>query len=316
MKLAILDAATYGDTDLAPLNQGFGTIERYEMTPPHKTLKHIDDAHVIVVNKVVLNQETLCKVQNLKLICIAATGTNNVDLDAASKQGIAVVNVPGYSTPSVVSHTFALYFHLAHHNLYHHEYGLNSWSSSPIFTHLNKPFNELQDKHWGIVGMGAIGRGVAHAAAAFGCKVAYHSTSQKNLNQPYPQLSLERLLKISDIVSVHAPLNKSTLNLIHGPKLKTMKPTAILLNMGRGGIVNEADLAEALNGRQILGAGLDVLEREPPTSDNPLFQLKDKTRLLITPHIGGLSSEARRRLVTETGLNIAAHFRGERRNRV
>nr|WP_297889231.1 NAD(P)-dependent oxidoreductase [Sulfurihydrogenibium sp.] len=230
---------------------------------------------------------------------------------------MAVTNVAGYSTNSVVQHTFGMLFYLLEHLRYYDEYVKSGgYAKSPIFTHIGKPFWEIYGKTWGIIGLGTIGKKVAQIAESFGCDVIYYSTSGKNTAQKYPHKALDELLSISDIVSIHAPLNEYTKNLITYEKLKLMKKTAILLNLGRGGIVNEEDLAKALDEGLIAAAGLDVLEKEPMNLDNPLLQIKNKDRLLITPHIAWTSIEARQTLVKEIYLNIDAFIHGKQRNRV
>lgn len=316
MKLVVLDAATLGEICLDSLLEGFET-RVFPSTRPEQTQARIRGAAIVVSNKVVLNRATLAAADKLQLICVAATGTNNVDLEAARDLNIAVTNVPGYSTPSVVSHTFAMYFHLAHGNAYHDRYTREGrWSRSPIFTHLDVPFNELDQKVWGIIGLGAIGRGVARIADAWGCRVIYHSSSGANLEQPWPQQDLNSLLATADVVSIHAPLTTATLGLVGTEQLATMKASAYLINTSRGGIVRENDLARALDEGQIAGAALDVLEKEPPAVDNPLFHLAHPERLFVTPHIAGLSSESRCRLVAEIRANIDAFRQGETRNPV
>ncbi|MDJ0835503.1 MAG: NAD(P)-dependent oxidoreductase [Acidobacteriota bacterium] len=316
MKLVVLDEATFGEVSLQNLAHGFNESAFYDATRPEETAARVQGAHVVVSNKVRLDRDLMVATPTLQLICVAATGTNNVDLDAARELGIAVTNVPGYSTPSVVSHTFAMYFHLAHNNRYHQDYTTaGKWCDSPVFTHLDRPFGELAAKTWGIIGMGAIGRGVAVAVAAFGCRVIYHSTSGANLQQPWPQHDLNELLALADVVSIHAPLNARTRNLIGRDQLALMKPDAVLINVGRGGIIDEAQLAVALDEGLIAGAALDVLEREPPLPENPLFHLHHPRRLFITPHIAGLSSQARTRLAQEIRRNIDAFRSGQTRNR-
>ncbi len=317
MKLVILDAKTFGETDLTPLHQGFDSWEAHPFTRQDQMQERLTGADVAVTNKAVFSRSLLTSLPHLKLICVAATGVNNIDLEAAAELGIPVANVPGYSTPSVVSHTLAMYFHIAHHNLYHHRYTASShWCDSPVFTHLDRSWSELEGKTWGIIGMGAIGSGVARAVEALGCSVVYHSPSGKNLKQPWEHQPLEDLLARSHVVSIHTPLNKYTKNLLSYNKLRLMNRNAILINTARGGIVNEADLAQALNENLLLGAGLDVLETEPPKPDNPLLHLADQDRLFLTPHIAGLSAQSLTRLISETAANIGAFFKGVNRNRV
>ncbi|MDP4144773.1 MAG: D-2-hydroxyacid dehydrogenase [Bacillota bacterium] len=315
-KICILDAVTLGDIDLTGLNK-FGQVTIHKTTKPEDVEIRIKDQDIILTNKVVLNEGNLNGADNLKLICVMATGTNNIDLAYASKKNIAVTNVAGYSTESVVQHTFALLFYLLEKLSYYDNYVKNGkYSKSEIFTHLEKPYNEVKGKVWGIIGLGAIGKAVALIARAFGCKVIYYSTSGNNSSSEFERVDLEELLTKSDIVSIHAPLNAVTKNLIDYKRITRMKKNAILLNLGRGGIVNEQDLARALNEERIAGAGLDVLEKEPIDENNELMHIKDSGRLIITPHIAWASVEARERLVGEIILNIEAFLNGEKRNRV
>ncbi len=240
----------------------------------------------------------------LKLICIAATGMNNVDLDAAKFKGIEVKNVAGYSTKSVVQHTFAMALYLLEKMAYYDAVVKDaSWTDSGLFTDVSHPFYEISGKKWGIIGLGTIGQEVAKIATAFGAEVSYHSTSGRNLHHAYPHQSLEFILKDCDIISIHAPLNDDTYNLINENNLPYMKDDAILLNLGRGGIINETDLAFELD-RRTLYAGLDVLEQEPITLNNRLNEVKHKERLLITPHMAWASIEARKKLLEGIVENI------------
>ena len=317
MKLAILDAKTLGsDIDLSGFSQ-FGEVEIYETTKPEETLERVKDKDIVVTNKVVIDKNIMDNSPNLKLICVAATGVNNIDVEYAKKKGIQVRNVAGYSTESVVQHTFAMLFYLLESLRYYDDYVKSGeYAKSDIFTHLGKPFWEIRGKTWGIIGLGTIGRRVADVASAFGANVIYYSTSGVERKEKYPRVSLDELLKTSDIVSIHAPLNEKTQGLIGYEQIKLMKPTAYLLNLGRGGIVVEEDLAKALDENLIAGAGLDVLEKEPITEDNPLLKIKNKEKLFITPHIAWTSVEARKTLVNEIIENIKAFLEGKDRNRV
>ena len=304
MKIVFLDAATLGeDIDLSPI-EAFGRLTVYDTTSPSQCAARIADAEIVITNKVVLDAKLLAQAPKLKLICVAATGMNNIDLDAAQRLGIAVKNVKGYSTRSVAQHTFAMLFYLLEQMAYYDRYVKEgAWSQSPIFTHIARPFFELHGKQWGIIGMGAIGQEVAKLATAFGAEVSYHSTSGANLRHAYPHKSLEFILKDSDIVSIHAPLNEKTYDLLNEFNLPYLKEKAILLNLGRGGIINETDLAFELDRREIY-AGLDVLAREPIEESNPLNFITHKERLLITPHIAWTSIEARKQLLEGIAENI------------
>ncbi|WP_297454273.1 D-2-hydroxyacid dehydrogenase [Persephonella sp.] len=317
MKIVILDAKTLGDDiDLEIFSQ-FGDVEIYPTTSPVELYERIENADIIITNKVVIDKDAINAAKNLKLICEAATGYNNIDVLYAKEKGIAVTNVAGYSTESVVQTTFGMLFYLLMHLRYYDDYVKSGeYAKSDIFTHLGRPFWEIHGKRWGIIGLGTIGRRVAEVAESFGCDVIYYSTSGVERQEKYPRYPLDELLKTSDIVSIHAPLNEKTKNLITINELRLMKENAILLNLGRGGIVNEKDLAIALDSDMIGGAGLDVLEKEPVDPENPLLKIKNKEKLLITPHIAWTSIEARKRLVNEIVENIRAFLNGAVRNRV
>ena len=314
-EICILDAKTLGpDMNLDPLEQ-WGRLQVYATTAPQETAERIADSEIVISNKVLLNESTLKGASQLKLICVAATGTNNVDLAYTACRGITVCNAAGYSTSSVVQHTFALLFYLLQSPAYYDNYVKSGqYSSNDIFTHLDRPFWELAGRTWGIIGLGTIGRSVADIARAFGCRVIYYSTSDVDRSADYQRTDLDELLREADIISIHAPLNEKTLNLIDAGKFKLMKKNALLLNLGRGGIVNEEELAAALNAGCLAGAGLDVLENEPLKRDNPLLHLDKPEKLLITPHIAWASQEARARLIEEISLNISGFLAGSPRN--
>ncbi|MEA3290308.1 MAG: NAD(P)-dependent oxidoreductase, partial [Campylobacterota bacterium] len=236
---------------------------------------------------------------------IAATGMNNIDLEYAETKQIPVKNVAGYSTASVAQLTFALALEFIQKTNYYNTYGQNGgWENSDIFTNLDKPFYELDGKKWGIVGLGNIGQSVAKIATAFGCEVQYFSTSGKNNNSQYSQVSLEELLKTSDIVTIHSPLNDTTNNLINNTNINMLKDGSIVLNLGRGGIVNENDISDAINKSQDVYYGTDVVTKEPIAKESPLLKIEDKNRIMITPHIAWASREARVRLLNGIEDNI------------
>ena len=304
MHIVLLDAKTLGeDLDISILEH-FGTLTSYQSTSPEETLERIQIADIVITNKVVITANMMEETPKLKLICIAATGMNNVDLDAANFKGITVKNVAGYSTKSVVQHTFAMALYLLEKMAYYDTSVKDgTWTRSGLFTDVSRPFYEISGKKWGIIGLGAIGQEVAKIATAFGAEISYHSTSGENLHHAYPHQSLEFLLKDCDIISIHAPLNDNTYNLINENNLPYIKEDAILLNLGRGGIINETDLAFELDRRNFY-AGLDVLEKEPLVLNNRLNEVKHKERLLITPHIAWTSSEARKKLLEGIVENI------------
>ena len=308
-KIVFLDASTVGHTrNLSRLHE-LGETVFFPYTLPEETIPRSRDAAILITNKVLISQSVMDACPRLKLICIAATGMNNVDLVHAEKKGILVKNVAGYSTESVVQITFSLMFYLINHLSYYDGYTKSgAYFRSPVFTHFDKNFSELQGKHFGVIGLGTIGKRIAGIASAFGAKVSYYSTTGRNLDNPYPHLTLQELLSDADILSIHCPLTSDTRNLIRYEKLKLMKKTAILLNTGRGGIIHEADLARALDEGLIAGAGLDVLEEEPPRPDNPLFTLKHPDRLIITPHMAWASNESRERLIEGILNNIIEYL--------
>lgn len=315
MKIVFLESETLGtDVDLSKFDQ-LGEVIRYPRSNPDENAARIAQADILIVNKVPMNEETLKDADHLKLICITATGTNIVDFNYTNKRNLKVANVKGYSTQSVIQHTFALFFYVFEKLRYYDEFVKSGeYIRSDIFSHFEVKFHELYGKTWGIIGLGEIGRGVAEVAKQFGCKVIYYSTSGKNSNPTYDQLDLDTLLKESDVVSIHAPLNQNTENLIGEEELRKMKKSAILLNLGRGPIINEHALAKALREDWIAGAGLDVLRVEPMAADNPLYEIKDSKKLIITPHIAWATVEARQRVVDEVYKNIEAFLKGESRN--
>ncbi|MGA9046769.1 D-2-hydroxyacid dehydrogenase [Sulfuricurvum sp.] len=303
MKIVILDALTYGDTSLAGFN-ALGEVTAYATTSADETAERVRDAEVIVTNKVVINDAVMATAPNLKLICVAATGMNNIDHEAAARHGISVKNVAGYSTDAVVQHTFSMLFYLMGQSRYYDEYVKSgSWQKEAVFAHIGPSFSELRGKTWGIIGLGEIGRGVANIARAFGANVCYYSTSGKNENTDYEKTTLSRLIENSDIISIHAPLNRSTENLISHSELLQMKDGAVLLNLGRGGIVDEDALSVIIDVKPIF-VGLDVLSKEPMKTPHPLLGVKHSERLYITPHIAWTSREARERLIATTIENI------------
>jgi glycerate dehydrogenase len=304
MKITLLDAKTLGaDLDLTPLKE-LGELSIHQTTSPDETLDRIIDSDIVITNKVVISSDMMSQTPRLKLICISATGMNNVDLDEAKRRGIEVKNVAGYSTASVVQHTFALALYLLEKMAYYDKsVKSGEWSRSGLFTDVSHPFGEIANMKWGVIGMGAIGRGVATVASSFGAEVVYYSTSGVNLSQEYTSYPLDKLLAESDIISIHSPLNEQTLNLINSKNLHLIRDGAILLNLGRGGIINEEDLAKEIDRRDIF-VGLDVLSTEPLKSNNPLALVEAKERLLITPHIAWTSIEARVKLLDGVVANI------------
>lgn len=303
MKIVILDRATLGfDIDVS-IFEKYGEVTSYDVTKKEKTKQRIKDADIVLTNKVVIGKDEMDN-SKVKLICITATGMNNVDLEYAKQKNIQVKNVAGYSTSSVVQVAFSMIFQIVTKLNYYKSYvDEGSWQKSNIFTHIDEPFYELDNKRVGIIGLGEIGRDFAKKASAFNCEVVYYSTSGKNSNSDYKQVSLDELLKTSDIISIHAPLNENTKNLLNYENMKNIKEGAILLNLGRGGIINEFDLAKIIDEKEIY-CGIDVVSVEPILEENPLLKVSNKNRLLLTPHIGWASVEARNRLVKMVARNI------------
>ena len=303
MNIVILDRKTLGlDIDMS-IFDALGSVKSYDSTKPKETIERLKEADVVITNKVVISKEVMQNT-NLKLICISATGMNNVDLEYAKQKKIEVKNVAGYSSASVVQLAFSMIFYFVQKLNYYKKYvDEGNWQKSEIFTHIDKPFFELDGKKVGIIGLGDIGRNFAKKASAFDCEVVYFSTSGNNSNAEYQRVELNELLETCDIISIHCPLNENTKDLLNYENMKNIKDGAILLNLGRGGIINEADLAKIIDEKEIY-CGIDVVAVEPILEDNPLLKVKNKDRLLLTPHIGWASIEARNRLVKMVARNI------------
>ncbi|WP_409439982.1 D-2-hydroxyacid dehydrogenase [Psychromonas sp. GE-S-Ul-11] len=303
MKIVLLDALTLGDSDLSVFDT-LGELTVYQTTDAKQTVERLVGQEVIITNKVVITAQHMADNPQLKLICISATGTNNVDLEAANAAGIEVKNVSGYSTESVSQATFSLLFQLIHQSRYYDQYITEKkWCESPVFTHIERSFFEIKGKRWGVIAMGEIGQRVAQLASAFGCDVCYYSTSGKNSQQSIPQVDLQTLLSECDVISIHAPLNAQTENLIGAEELQQLKPGAIILNLGRGGIIDESAMATALDTQDIYH-GTDVLAVEPMLAEHPYFSVKAEHRLVVTPHTAWASVEARASLIEKVANNI------------
>ena len=304
MKIAFLDAATMGDVSFEPFER-LGDFTRYENSTPEEARERVKELDVLLINKVMVDRQLIDSAPNLKLICIAATGVNNIDVEYAASKGIPVRNAVGYSTDSVVQATYMHILSLVGGAPYFDDsLKTCSYSRSGMFTDPNWNWWELAGKTIGIIGMGNIGSKVAKIAEAFGMNVCYFSTSGTGHCKDYPCLSLEELLKVSDIVSIHAPLNERTSRLIGKEQLALMKPTAYLVNVGRGAIIVEEDLAEAVDNGIIAGAGIDVFVQEPIPEDHPYLKMQHPERMRLTPHIAWASIEARRRLIDIMADNI------------
>lgn len=308
------DTVDRGDMDMSVLEARLPHWRFYGLTSPAELHERIADAEVVISNKVMLDEAALAAAPKLKLICIAATGTNNVDLAAAKRHGVVVCNVRGYATPSVVQHTMAVMLSLSMRlGRYRRAVMRGEWQQSPHFSMLDYPIHELAGKKLGIIGYGELGHGVAKVAEAFGMEVLI---CQRPGGAPTPgRLPLHELLPLVDVLSLHCPLTPETRHLIGEKELALMKPSALLINTARGGIVDETALANALRDNRLGGAGVDVLTTEPPRSGNPLLA-DDIPNLILTPHIAWASVESRQRLLDQIGLNIGAFLSGAERNQV
>ncbi|MDO8811100.1 MAG: D-2-hydroxyacid dehydrogenase [Gallionella sp.] len=287
----------------------------HESTALEQIVERLEYAEVAVANKVPLMVASLAQLPRLKLIAVAATGTNNVDLDYCREHGIAVCNVSGYSTHSVAEHTFALLLALRRQvHSYHADIVAGAWQRSEHFALLSHPLNDLHGSTLGIFGFGDIGKAVARIAEAFGMKVLVaerkNATTIRAGRVPFDQMLVE-----ADVVTLHCPLTPDTLHLIAGPELRRMKPSSIIINVARGGVVDEAALAQALREGWIAGAGVDVLTSEPPRLGNPLLEMAG-SNCIITPHVAWASQQAMARLAEEVVCNIEAFYAGEPRNRI
>jgi lactate dehydrogenase-like 2-hydroxyacid dehydrogenase len=310
INIVFLDQQTIGKVDKLKLISKLGKLESYESTEPNQVVERCQGKEVVIVNKVEMSAGIMKQLPDLKLICVAATGINNVDLNYTENNGIEVKNVAAYSTDSVAQLTFTMLLYLVNKPYYYDNYVKSgAYSRSSSFTHHSEPFWELKGKRMGIIGLGTIGRQVARIAESFGMEVIFYSTTGRNNHVTYKRFELEDLLKSSDVVSIHAPLNNQTRDLITYDKMKLMRPCAILLNLGRGGIVNEKDLARALNENIIAAAGIDVMEQEPINADNPMLKLFDKEKILITPHMAWASKESRELLVEKIARNIDVYLK-------
>lgn len=317
-QIVILETSSIGDDmDLSSFD-ALGDVVAYPTIEKEDLPILIRDATILVINKTVLDADLLRHAKKLKLICLFATGYNNVDLDYCKDAGILVSNVRGYSTPSVAQHTFALFFYLYEKLPYYDHYVKSGrYSRDESFTYFEKYFNEIEGKTWGIVGLGDIGRRVATIAEAFGAKVIYYSTSGNHDDPNFERVNFDTLLSQSDVISCHAPLNDKTYHLFDYEAFSKMKPTAYFINVGRGASVVEADLVRAINEDLIAGAGLDVMETEPLPASNPLLGVRNSMRLIITPHIAWASVESRTRCVNEVHENIRSFVHdGKGRNLV
>ena len=302
--IVFLDAYSLGDYDLSKI-QALGNYTAYSTTSKDQIVVRAKDADIVITNKVAFDRKTLEALPRLRMIAIAATGMNHIDMEAAEELGITVKNAVGYSTHSVTETTIGGALALLRQIPYYDRFVKQEYATSTRQFHFGRPIHQLHGKHWGIIGLGNIGHEVAKVASALGCEIRYTSTSSVERAEPYTQLPLDELLSWADIVSIHCPLNKRTMNLIDKRAFEMMKPWAIIINVARGGIINEADLKDALNHHQIAGAVLDVFDNEPITQDCPLLQVEDKDRLILSPHNAWAAEESVKVLVQCMYDNIA-----------
>lgn len=315
MKIIFADADTLGDDIPLDPFKNFGEVVIYGHTKPEELKERCRGADAVITNKTCINEASLGDNPTIKFVGVTATGTNIIDLEYTNRHHITVTNVKGYSTQSVAQHTFALLFYLLEKCHYYDNYVKSEkYVNDTLFTHFENKFHELYGKTWGIVGLGDIGKQVASISESFGCNVIYYSTSGKNNNPDFTQVDFHTLLEASDIISIHAPLTPATNNLFDAAAFARMKSSAILINVGRGPIVNEDALYQALTDNRIMAAGLDVLSVEPMSRTNPLVRFKDSNRLIITPHIAWATVEARTRLMKEVYQNLEAFLNNEERN--
>ena len=302
-KIVFLDEYSIAGRSLDSITS-LGEYTAYENTTKEQVVERLKGADVAITNKVLIDGDAIRQLPDLKLICVAATGMNNVDLESAKELGIEVRNAVGYSTTSVAETTLASALALARNIVYFDEYFHDGRYSKADRAFCYDRFTfEIRGKHWGIVGLGNIGREVARLASAFGCEVRYFSTSGAKRQEEYPAMELNELLEWSDIVSVHSPLNERTRGLIGIEELKRMKPTSIIINVARGGIIDESALAEALDKGYVSAAALDVFSVEPLRT-SPLYDIKDRYRLLASPHNAWSAAEAIDRLIECVAENI------------
>ena len=303
IKIVFLDEYSLGGYDLSAI-KSLGEYIGYDRTTPEQTLERCKDATVVITNKVYISGQMMSQLPNLKLIAIAATGMNNVELDAAAELGIEVKNVSGYSTYSVAEATLGAALSLLRNSAYYDNYFKSgAYAATNDIFHSGRPISMLRGKNWGIIGLGAIGHQVAHLAEAFGCNIAYSSTSGVVREERYVHKNLSELLQWADVISIHSPLNAKTAGLIGKSELEQMKSTAIIINVARGGIIDEAALADALNNRNIAGAALDVFSSEPLHS-SPLYSLNDPYTLLASPHTAWAADDAVKLLIDGIATNI------------
>lgn len=310
MKIVFLDEYTLGGADLTAIRT-LGEYVGYEKTKPEEVVARAEGAEVLIVNKVIIGEQEMAQLPDLRLICVAATGVNNIDLEAAKRRGISVRNAVGYSTHTVAEATLGSVLALQRQVCYYDRYVKSgAYSASGEWVNFDRPTHRLWGKNWGVVGMGNIGREVARLAEAFGCKVAYSSTSGVARNEAYPQMALNELLAWADVVSVHCPLNETTRGMIDTEEIALMKPTALIVNVARGGIVVEEAVRKALDEGKLAGAAFDVYPSEPMPADSPLLHTDNPDKLLLSPHNAWSAVESIENLVECIATNIKNYQSG------
>ncbi len=314
MKIAILDKDTLGkDIDLSPI-KNLGECVEYGTTPPELVTERVSDAEVVVTNKIKLNRETLGGAPNVKLICVAATGYDNIDTEFCKERGIALCNVPGYSTDSVAQLTLAMALSLVTHlREYRHCVHSGEYSASSVANKLTPVYHEISSMTWGIIGGGAIGTKVAEIASAFGCKVLVCRRKQEG---KFPLADVDTICEQADIISIHLPLSDSTRGIISRERIEKMKKTAIVINTARGAVADEIALADAVKAGNIGGLGVDVYTAEPFPSEHPYTEILGYDNVCLTPHMGWGSYEARNRCIEKIAENITCFYSGEMKNRI
>ncbi len=314
MKIVILDKDTLGkDIDLSPI-KNLGECAEYGTTPPELVTERVSDAEVVVTNKIKLNRETLGGAQNVKLICVAATGYDNIDTDFCKERGIALCNVPGYSTDSVAQLTLAMALSLVTHlREYRDCVHSGEYSASSVANKLTPVYHEVSSMTWGVVGGGAIGTKVAQIAQALGCKVLVCRRKQEG---DFPLADIDTICEQADIISIHLPLSDSTRGIISRERIEKMKKTAIVINTARGAVADEKALADAIKAGEIGGLGVDVYTAEPFPSEHPYTEILGYDNVCLTPHMGWGSYEARSRCIEKIAENISCFYSGEQKNRI
>ena len=314
--VVLLDSDTLGSVDFCDFDNRYSFV-KFNTTGSESVLERIIEADVVITNKVVLGREVLEGAKSLKLVCVAATGYNNIDIEWCKNLDIAVCNVKGYSTLSVAQTTFSALFHKIGEIDFFDNYVKNGrYQKSPTFTCMEREFSLLEGKKFGVIGLGEIGHKIASIAKMFGADVCYYSTTGQNNDREFRSVPLEEMVSDCDFISVNCPLNEKTKNLLNGDILSKLKKDAILINFSRGFVVDEQEVARLLNNDSFGCYIADVYEKEPIETDNPLFGVRDKRKLVLTPHIGWAGIQAREKLVSQILQNIEAFFAGEKKNRI